>query len=75
MFCIVWREEMPWFALGEFHDMTKRLICPPAGYCSQVEAEARLTEVLSRQQKPHHVSYVAVEVVSWQQLEREGVKI
>ena len=66
---------MPWFTVGDFHDATTRLVCGIEGYATEVAAESRITDILARQHKPHHVSYRHIEAVSWQQLEREGIKI
>jgi hypothetical protein len=66
---------MPWFAVGDFHDNTTRLLCTVNGYDTEAKAQARIVAILAKQHKPHHVSYRHVEAASWQVLEMSGVKI
>lgn len=63
------------WVVGEFFDDTKRLLGQPNCFEDRVLAENRVKEILSGQNKPHHVDYDIYEAENLEALARQGVLI
>lgn len=69
---------MRYWPVGDFYDNTTRVLDDPdcvSGFETWEEADAVIQKILTRQRKPHHVTYRVESAIGLAELQMRGVLV